>query len=64
MLIHPSVCIDCDQSDQTVPVSLFQVQGRQYWIGPQHLSIFIHYPVRLTDELPVLKLAGTSESRS
>jgi hypothetical protein len=64
MANQPSACIYGDQSNQTVPVLLFQSQGRQVWICPKHLPILIHNPVRLADELPGLKLAGSPESHS
>lgn len=64
MANHPSVCIDCDQSNQTLPLLRFQCQGRHYGIFPQYLTILIDKPIRLADELPGLKLAGPSESHS
>jgi len=51
-------CIYCDQSDQIVPLLLFQYQGKQYWICPQHLPILIHKPGQLAEKLPGLERIG------
>jgi hypothetical protein len=56
MAVQPISCIYCGQSDQNVPLLLFQYQGKQYWICPQHLPILIHKPVQLADKLPGLEL--------
>ena len=56
MAEHPNTCIYCGQSDQNIPLLLFQYQGKQYWICPQHLPILIHKPVQLADKLPGLEL--------
>ena len=56
MAEYPITCIYCGQSDQNVPLLLFQYQGKQYWICPQHLLILIHKPVQLADKLPGLEL--------
>ena len=54
----PIHCIYCDQSDQIVPLLLFQYQGKQFWICPQHLPILIHKPGQLAEKLPGLELIG------
>jgi len=53
---HSFTCIYCDQSDQIVPLLLFQYRGKQHWICPQHLPILIHKPDQLAEKLPGLEL--------
>ena len=63
MLHHPSICIDCAQSDQTVPISLVCYQGKG-WVYSPHLPILNPNPVRLPYELSGLKLAEPHEGCS
>jgi len=64
MANHPSTYIYCDQSDQTVPLVLFQCQGKQYWTCPQHQPILIHTTVQLADKMPGLELVRPYEGHS
>lgn len=53
-------CIQCGQSDQSVPLLQFQYQDKQFWICPQDLPILIHKPAQLADKLPGLELVHPS----
>lgn len=64
MTNQTSTCIYCDQSDQTTPLLLFQYQGKQYSICPQHLPILIHKPIQMADKLLGLELLSPFEGHS
>lgn len=52
-------CIVCKQSRQQIPLLLFEYQGQQYSICPQHLPILIHHPEQLEGLLPgAAKMTG------
>lgn len=45
-------CIVCERTSEEVPVVLFQYQGKNYGICPEHLPVMIHKPYQLADKLP------------
>jgi len=45
-------CINCDRSDQQVPLLVMEYQDRDLHICPQCLPLLIHKPEKLSQKLP------------
>jgi hypothetical protein len=49
------LCLQCDQSEQQVPLLLMHYQGKDIFICPQCLPVLIHKPGNLAKKLPGLE---------
>lgn len=48
-------CLNCQRSDQEVPVVALQFKGQQAWICNQCLPTLIHHAERLADKFAQLE---------
>ncbi len=47
-----SKCIQCERTNDEVPLIELTYKEAKYWICPQHLPIVIHKPHMLVGKLP------------
>jgi hypothetical protein len=45
-------CVECDRSNEEVPLMEIRFRDEVSWICPQHLPILIHKPEKLIGKLP------------
>jgi hypothetical protein len=48
-------CLNCEKSDQLVPLIEMWYQGEEVYICPQCFPVMIHKPANLADKLPGLE---------
>lgn len=64
MMFEKAVCLQCEQSEQEVPLIEVNFQGEKYYICPQHLPILIHKPAQLAGKLPGADHLAPSEGHN
>jgi len=52
-----AACINCEKTDQQVPLLQLVYKGKTVFICPQCLPVLIHKPANLADKLPGLENA-------
>jgi hypothetical protein len=45
-------CVQCNRTEEQVPLLIFQYKGGEYAICPEHLPILIHKPAMLEGKIP------------
>jgi len=45
-------CLQCERTDDEIPLIRMRYRSEEIWICPQHLPVLIHKPAQLADKLP------------
>ncbi len=54
-------CLNCEKSEQQVPLLQMRYQGAEVYICPQCLPVLIHKPEKLADKLPGMQAGKPAE---
>jgi len=54
-------CLNCEKSEEQVPLLKMQFQGKEEYICPQCLPVLIHKAEQLTDKLPGMHAGKPAE---
>jgi hypothetical protein len=54
-------CLNCEKSEEQVPLLKMQFQGKEEYICPQCLPVLIHKAEKLTDKLPGMHAGKPAE---
>jgi hypothetical protein len=60
-LMVESVCLNCDRSEQEVPLMVMRYRADEILICPQCLPVLIHKPANLAGKLPGAEKFGPAQ---
>ncbi|MGA3246171.1 MAG: hypothetical protein ABSE41_16260 [Bacteroidota bacterium] len=61
MSTEPKQCLNCAETEESVPLVTLQFKGATHWICPQCLPQLIHTPQKLAGKLPGAETMSGSE---
>jgi len=57
----PHTCLNCDRSEQEVPLIVMRYRSDEILICPQCLPMLIHKPANLAEKLPGAEKFGSAQ---
>jgi hypothetical protein len=58
---NEKVCLNCNRTDEKVPLISFSFKGSEKYICPQCLPVLIHKTQQLADKLPGVEIMPSAD---